>query len=172
MNIVDAVLIIIIMIGALDGVKKGAVRSLVGLFGSIVVIFLSWILKGSLANILIGALPQLGGNAALSVVVYHILSFIILLIVFSLIYQLILKVTDVIERLLDATVILGFVSRIVGGLVGAITTYIVLFFILFIISVFNIKFINESKVNNFMLEKTPIVAPVVKDTWEGIKEVY
>ena len=97
MNIVDAILIVILIIGVLDGVRQGVVRSVVGFFGTIVVFFLSWVLKGSLANILISHLPQLGSNSAVSVIIYFVLSYIILLIVFSIIYGLILKVTNVIE---------------------------------------------------------------------------
>ena len=168
MNLVDAILIVIIIIGALGGMRRGAVKSIVSLVGSIVVLLLSWILKGSLANILISKLPQIGNNAAVSVLVYHILSFILLLIVFSLLYRVLLKVTDIVEKVFDATIILGFVSRVIG----AVTTYVVLFFILFILSIFNIKYLNNSKVSNFMLEKTPALAPLVKNTFEGIKEVY
>ena len=40
------------------------------------------------------------------------------------------------------------------------------------ISTFNFKVFNESKVNNYILEKTPIIAPMIKDLWESIKEVY
>lgn len=172
MNIVDAILIVILIIGALGGMRRGAVKSIVSLVGSIVVLLLSWILKGSLANILISKLPQIGNNAAVSVLVYHILSFILLLIVFSLLYRVLLKVTDIVEKVFDATIILGFVSRVIGAVIGAITTYVVLFFILFILSIFNIKYLNNSKVSNFMLEKTPALAPLVKNTFEGIKEVY
>lgn len=172
MSIVDAVLIILIILGALDGVRQGAIKSVVGFFGSILVFFLSWILKGSLANVLINVLPQIGGNSAISVLIYYIISFIILLIVFSSIYHIVLKVTNVVEKVMDATIILGFVSRIVGAIFGAIKTYIILFIVLFLLSTFNFGFLKESKVNNFILDKTPIFGPVVKDAWEAIKHVY
>lgn len=172
MGLMDAILIIVLLIGALDGARKGVVKSLVGLVGSIIVIFLSWILKGSLANVLIGLLPQIGNNASVSVLLYHVISFVLLLIVFSIIYRVILKVTDVIEKIFDATIVLGFVSRILGAVVGFIETYIILFFVLFILSVFNIPILSNSKVNNFILDKTPVITPVIKDTWEGAKEIY
>ncbi len=172
MNIVDAILIVILIIGVLDGVRQGVVRSVVGFFGTIVVFFLSWVLKGSLANILISHLPQLGTNSAVSVIIYFVLSFIILLIIFSIIYGLILKVTNVIEKVLDATVILGFVSKVLGGIFGLIKMYLFMFIVLFILSIFNISLMHESKVNNFILNETPLLAPMIKDAWEGIKDVY
>ena len=172
MNIVDAVLIIILIIGILDGFRLGAIRSVVGFFGTILVFFLSWILKTPLANVLIKTLPQLGGNSAISVLIYHILSFIILLIIFSIIYRVVLKLSNVVEKFMDATIILGFVSRIIGGVFGLIKMYIFLFIVLFIISIFNFSFMNSSKVNRFILNKTPLLAPVVRDTWNAIKDVY
>lgn len=172
MGLMDAIIIIVLLIGALDGVKKGFIKSLVGLVGSIIVIFLSWILKGCLANVLIGILPQLGKNASVSVLLYHVISFIVLLIVFSLLYRVILKLTDIIEKILDATIVLGFVSRVLGAVVGFIETYIILFFVLLLLSVFDIPLLNNSKVNNFIVDKTPVITPLVKDTWESAKEIY
>ena len=78
MNIVDAVILVLLFIGILDGFKNGAIKSLVSFFGSLIVFFLAWVLKSSLANVMISALPQIGGNSAISVLIYYILSFIIL----------------------------------------------------------------------------------------------
>ena len=172
MNLVDAILIVILIIGIIDGFRLGAVRSVVGFFGTLIVFFLSWILKSSLADVLIKVFPQLGGNAAISVLIYHILAFIILLIVFSIIYRVILKLTNVVEKVMDATIILGFVSRVIGGVFGFIKMYIFMFIVLFIISIFNFSFMNKSKVNNFILNKTPMLAPIVENTWNAIKDVY
>ena len=90
----------------------------------------------------------------------------------KIIYGLILKVTNVIEKVLDATVILGFVSKVLGGIFGLIKMYLFMFIVLFILSIFNISLMHESKVNNFILNETPLLAPMIKDAWEGIKDVY
>jgi len=172
MNIVDAVLIVILIIGILDGFRLGAIRSIVGFFGTILVFFLSWILKAPLANVLIKTLPQLGGNSAISVLIYHILSFIILFVIFSIIYRVVLKLSNVVEKVMDATIILGFVSRVIGGVFGLIKMYVFVFIVLFIMSIFNFSFMNSSKVNRFILNKTPLLAPVVSNTWNAIKDVY
>ncbi len=172
MFLVDIILLIILVLGILDGVRKGGLKSFVSFFGSILVFFLSWTLKGSLANVLIHSLPQLGGNGAISVLIYYILSFIILLIVFSIIYNAVLKITNVIEKVMDATIVLGLVSRILGGLFGFVKTYLFMFIVLFIMSIFNLSFLNNSKVNNYMLEKTPLLAPLIEDAWTAVKDVY
>lgn len=172
MNLVDAILIIIIIIGALGGMKQGAIKSIVGFFGSLIVFFMAWVLKSSLANVLIKTFPQIGGNSAVSVIIYYVISFIILLIIFSVILGVILRITNVIERLMDATIVLGFVSRILGGIFGAIKTYVIMFIVLFILSIFNFSFLRDSKVNNFILDKTPLLGPIVSDAWSAIKDVY
>lgn len=172
MNIVDAILIVLLMIGTLDGIRKGALKTLVELVGSILVIFLSWVLKGSLANLLINKLPVIGNNPVISVVVYNIIAFVLLLIVFSLIYKALLGLSSVIEKIFDATIVLGIVSKIVGAVLGFVRTYLILFFALFMISTFNFKIFNESKVNEYMLDKTPIVAPMIEDLWQTIKDAY
>lgn len=172
MNLVDAIIIIILIIGFLDGYRLGVIRSVAGFFGSIIVFFLSWILKTPLANVFIKVFPQLGGNSAVSVLIYHIISFVILLIIFSLLYKIVLKITNVIEKIMNATVILGFVSKMLGGVFGVIKTYIILFIVLFILSIFNFSFMNSSKINRFVLDKTPLLAPVVESTWQSVKGVY
>ncbi len=172
MNIIDAILIVILMIGTLDGVRKGALKTLVELIGSILVLFLSWILKGSLANLLISKLPVIGNNPTISVVIYEIIAFIILLIIFSLIYKVLLSLSSAIEKIFDATIVLGFVSKVVGAILAFVRTYIILFFALFMISTFNFKVFNESKVNNYILDKTPIIAPMIKDLWQAVKDAY
>ena len=172
MGLVDAIIIIILIIGILDGVRKGALGSFVGFFGSLLVFILSWMLKGSLANFLISKLPVIGGNAAISVLIYTIISFILLLILFGLIYEVLLKVTNVIEKVFDATIVLGFISRVIGAVFGLIKTYIFLFAVVFILSIFNISYLNQSKLYNAILEKTPLVGNVAKSTWNLIKDVY
>lgn len=170
--LVDAILIIIVILGALNGIRQGFIKSVFGFFGSVLVFFLAWVLKTSLANILIKVLPQIGGNSAISVIIYYILSFIILLVVFSIILEVVLKVTNIIEKLMNATIVLGAVSKVLGGIFGAVKTYLIMFIVLFILSTFNFSFLANSKVNKFVLDKTPLLGPVVKDVWESIRIVY
>lgn len=172
MGLVDAIIIVLFMIGILDGVRKGALGTLVGFFGSLLVFILSWNFKGQLANFLISKLPVIGGNAAISVLIYTILSFIILLIVFGIIYRIIVKVTNVVEKAFDATIVLGFISRLVGAVLGFFKAYIFIFIIIFVLSIFNISYLNNSKLYNTILEDTPVVGKVAKSTWDMIKDVY
>ena len=40
------------------------------------------------------------------------------------------------------------------------------------LSIFNISYLNQSKLYNAILEKTPLVGSVAKSTWNMIKDVY
>ena len=44
MGLVDAIIIVILIIGILDGVRKGALGTLVSFFGSLLVFILSFVL--------------------------------------------------------------------------------------------------------------------------------
>ena len=168
MGIVDAIILVLLFIGILDGIRKGALKTVVELVGSILVVVLSWIFKGTVANVLINRLPVIGKNPAISALIYHIIAFVILLILFALIYRIILGISNFIEKVFDATIVLGIVSKIIGGILGFIKAYVFIFIALFILSIFNIGFLRESKMNNFILEKTPFST----STWKSIKEVY
>ena len=168
MGIVDAVILVLLFIGILDGIRKGALKTVVELVGSILVVILSWIFKGTVANVLINRLPIIGKNPAISALIYHIIAFVILLILFALIYRIILGITSFIEKVFNATVVLGIVSKAIGGILGFIKAYVFIFIALFILSIFNIGFLRDSKMNNLILEKTPFSTK----TWTSIKEVY
>ena len=172
MGIVDAVIIVLLIAGAIDGLRKGAIRSIVEFIGSILVIVLSWLLKNNFANILIKTYPPIGDNVAISAIIYNIIAFILLLIGLSILLFIILKITDFIENILKATIVLGILSKIVGILFGVIKAYVLIFFALLIFRGLGFKFVEKSKVSEFMLEKTPLITPLVKESYDSIKEVY
>ena len=73
---------------------------------------------------------------------------------------------------MNMTIILGVVSKVIGALFGLIRMYLFIFVALFILSTFNISYLNNSKVNHFILDKTPLLGPVISDGWNAIKGVY
>ena len=172
MKLVDAIIIVLLILGALDGLRKGAIRSIVEFIGSILVIVLSWILKNNFANLLIKNYPVIGKNAAVSAVIYNIIAFLILLLGFSIVLFVLLKITDFIEGVLKATVVLGILSKLAGALFGALKAYIIIFFALLVLRGFNIGFIANSKVSNCILEKTPLVTPFVEKSYNSFKKAY
>lgn len=180
MNILDAVIVILLILGIMGGFKRGFVKETILLVGLIAVLILSYYLKNPVATFLYKHLPFLNFNgifkgvSVLNILLYEVIAF---LIVFSLLYlvlRLLLKISGLIESLLKATIILGFFSKIAGGIVGFIESYIIVFIVLFI---FNQPFIRvtgieDSKIANFMLNNTFILSSSVENTNIVIDEIY
>lgn len=168
MNIVDILIIIFILFGALLGFKRGFTKELVEAIGFILVIILAYILKNPLSVIMYEYLPffEIGilKNAEiLNILIYEILAFIICLIILSIILRLILLATTIFEKILNATIILGIPSKLAGAVVGIIHHFVFAFIILYILSLvcFDVDIINQSKLKNKILNDTPILSTFV-----------
>ena len=83
-------------------------------------------------------------------------------------------VTGLIEKILKATVILSIPSKILGIFVGILESYIYIFIILVILTlpIFNIPFVRESRMVNFMLDDTPILSSMSSEMIDIYDNVY
>lgn len=180
MNILDAVIIILLILGIMGGFKRGFVKETVLLLGLIAVLVISYYLKNPVATFFYKNLPFLNfhgifkGVSIINILLYEVIAFLLVFSILYLVLRLLLKISGLIESLLKATIILGFFSKIAGGIVGFIESYIIVFIILFI---FNQPFIRvtgieESKVANFMLNHTIILSSTVENTNKAIEEIY
>lgn len=180
MNILDAIIIIVIIVGALGGMSRGLIKEVVFLLSLIVCLVLSFSLRGPIATLMYKYLPffefsgDYAGVSILNILVYELIAFLIVFGVLYLIVRILLAISGLIEKLLKATIILGFFSKIGGAIVGAIEGYVLVFIILFVLNqpFFHITGMENSKVANFILDKTPLMSPVIEDTRIAIKEVY
>jgi uncharacterized membrane protein required for colicin V production len=179
-NIVDAIILLIILLGGIVGFKEGAIKKLTSIIGLVLVVVLSFILKNYLSVIFYENLPFFDfwgifkGLQVLNVVLYEMLAFVIIASVLTLIYKVLLGLTGLIEKLLKATVILSIPSKIVGFFVGLFEYYIWIYLALFILTlpVFNIKEIYTSKVATFIITKTPVLSKYTGKTVEIYNELY
>lgn len=166
--IVDILILIFLLFGVLFGLKNGFTKTLVSTVGSVLVIILAFIFKNPLANILMNVFPffDFGGLSALNIMLYQMVSFIILIIVLGIILRILLYSTSIFEKILNMTIILGFISKILGGVVGLIRNYIIVFIVLYVLSFpfFNFKFLEDSKMTKFILDKSLILSKVASQT--------
>ncbi len=180
MNILDAVIIILLILGIMGGFKRGFIKETVLLIGLVAVLVISYYLKNPVATFFYKHLPFLNFNGIfkgvtiINILLYEVIAFLAVFSVLYLVLRLLLKVTGLIESLLKATIILGFFSKIAGGIVGFIESYIIVFIILFI---FNQPFIRvtgieDSKIANFMLNHTIIMSSAVENTNKAVSEIY
>lgn len=181
MNIVDIIILVFLVFGALIGFKRGFTKQLVSLVGIFVIIVLSFLLKNPISVFLYKNLPFLnfGGIfkdiTVINILVYEIIAFFIVFMVLTLIYKILLKVTSIFEKILKWTIILGIPSKLLGAVLGVVQNIIYSFIILYIINLPSIAvgfdFINESKVGNIILDKTPILNTVCDTTLGVVNEI-
>lgn len=180
MNITDAVIITILIIGVLGGMSRGLIKQTVFLVGLVVCIFFAFCLRAPIATFMYKYLPffkfggVFSGVSIINILLYEVLAFLILFSVFYLVLRVLLKITGIIEKILDITIILGFISKIGGGIVGFIEAYIIVFIFLFVCSqpFIEITGLDSSKVGNYILDNTPIMSSMIKDTRDAVNEMY
>ena len=89
MNIVDAIIILIILMGAVIGFKNGVIRQTVSLVGFLLVIILAFLLKNPLSLWMYEHLPFfnfwgiLKGVTVINILLYEVIAFLILVAIFT-----------------------------------------------------------------------------------------
>ena len=179
MTIVDAIIILFLLLGAVLGFKKGAIRSLVGLVGTIAVVVIAYYLKNPVADLLYSFVPFFDfsgswqGLVTLNILLYEGIAYVLVFVVLYSILSLILRLTGLIERILTMTIILGIPSKIIGAVLGFLEAVVFSFIILFVLLQFNGShtWIRESTVAMSILDKTPLIGSMVNETYDAILEI-
>lgn len=179
-NIIDAIILLIILLGGVIGFKEGVIKKLTSIVGLIIVVVLSFILKNNLSVFFYENLPffdfwgAFKGIQVLNIVFYEMLAFLIIASVLTIVYKVILGITGIIEKILKATVILSIPSKILGFFVGLIENYIWVYIVLFILTlpIINFKMLYVSKSAMFIMEKTPILSKYTDKTLVIYNDLY
>lgn len=171
MNILDALIIIFLLVGAGAGLSRGLIKQSVLLVGLIVVLVLSFYIRIPVSTFFYKNLPFFNfdgifkGMSVLNILIYELIAF---LLVFSVLYialRILIKISGIIEKILKATIILGFFSKIGGSIVGIIESYVIIFVVLFVFSqpVLKVSGMEDSKLTPIILNRTPVLSESVKD---------
>jgi len=180
MNILDAVIIVLLLVGILGGIRRGLIKEAVLLVGLVVILILSWHLRVPVATFLYKHLPFFGFNglfkdvSILNILLYELIAFLAVFAILAIILSILIKISGIIEKILKATIILGIFSKIGGAIVGFIEGYIIIFIILFIMNqpFIDISGIEGSKLANIILEKTPVMSSSTVKVRDAISEIY
>ena len=180
MNIVDAIVILIILLGGVIGFKEGVIKRLTSVIGLVIVIILSFMFKNFISVLFYENLPFFNlwgifkGIQVLNIIFYEVLAFIIVSSVLMIVYRILLMITGFVEKVLKATIILSIPSKILGFIVGLIENYIWVYLLLFILTLpmFNIKEIYDSKMAMFILKETPVLSHYTGKTVGIYQEIY
>lgn len=174
LSIVDVIILLFLLLGAILGFKKGIIKSVVSFVGTILVVVLSFMFKNSLSVFLYTYFPFFNfGIAVLNILIYEAIAFLILFSVFSIILKIVIKISGIIETLLKFTIVLGIPSKILGAIFGFLEMYLFIFVTLFILAEFNIasNYILDSKLASMIIGKTPFISNTLDNSYQALKGV-
>lgn len=179
MNIVDAVIILIVLCGAVVGFKRGVIKELVMTVGFLLVFIVSFYLKNPIAEWLSPYLPFFDfwgifeGVTVLNIILYQILAFLVVFSIVMVIFRILLEISGFIETILKFTIILGIPSKILGAIVGAIEGFVIAFMVVFVLNqpMLDIGIMNDSKYKDKVLN-TPVLTNIVSSVNETVRDVY
>ncbi len=180
MNIVDIVIILLIIVGAVIGFKQGAIKRLTSFVGMFVIVIAAFILKNPVSVLLYENLPftnffgLFNGVAILNVLMYEIIAFLLVLAVLTFALRVILTVTGAIELLLKLTVFLSIPSKILGIFVGAIEAYVYVFIFLVILNLpfVHLDMVKESTLADKIVNESFVISDITRDTIDTYTDVY
>ena len=182
MNIFDIGIILVLLMFIIAGFKNGVINELAELIGIVVIFVLSFLLKGILGNILCIFLPffdfygVIQGMSSLNILLYQAIAFILVFSILLTLYIIILKIGKILEKIVRLTIVLWLPSKLLGGLVSLIKGYIILF-VLFVLLLIpfggeNYPIINDSKLLNHIVYKSPILSNATSNFTNSIREAY
>lgn len=180
MNVVDVIIIVLLILGGVAGFKAGVIKKLTDFIGMFVVIILAFYLKNYISVIMYENLPffnffgLINGIDVLNILLYGVIAFLVIFIALLFVLKVVLMLTGLVEKILKATVILSIPSKLLGIVVGVIEMYVYLFLILVIVSlpIFDSSFLKDSKMNNFILNNTPVLSGVSEEIIDIYGDVY
>ena len=180
MSIIDIGIILFILCFILIGAKQGLIKTGVSLVALVIIFVISYVFKEHIGNFLCKYLPffnfsgNIKGLVSLNILIYQLAGFLIILAVLMGIYTIIMTLTGWIQKLVNMTILLKLPSSIGGGIIGLIEGYLVTFLILLIamIPMQTMTLLKESKLADFILNKTPIVSESTSDLTKSASEIY
>lgn len=180
MNILDVAIVLGLAMSAIIGFKRGAIKEIVSLIGIIVVFIIAFSFKGVLGNVLCKWLPffnfagNLEGVTVLNILLYQLIAFIIIYSLLFSIYMIVVKISGIVQKIVHMTIILWLPSKLIGAVVAFVTGYVMVFVILLalLIPLKDTSVFTESRLANFIVYKSPILASSSKNISTSINEVY
>ena len=175
MNIFDIGIILVLIMFIVVGFKRGVIKEAVSLIATILVFVLSFSLKGIVGNLLCMLLPfwELDGFVVLNIFIYQLIAFIIVFLIMLSIYGVSLRVSKVLQKIVNATIILWLPSKILGGVVSFLKGYLIVFivFMILMIPFGNVDLFKESRCIDFMVRSTPVLSTYTKNFVSSVTEV-
>ena len=179
MNIIDVIVILIVLLFAMYGMKKGLIKTAVSLVGIILVFIISYLLKNSIAEWMSLNLPffDFGGSfkgaTILNVVIYQLIAFFVIFAILMTIYSVVVSISGLVERILKVTVILAIPSKIGGFILGLFEGIFISLIVIVILSLptLNFDLIRDSAIRKYLYNNSPIIGNITSNTNDAIDEI-
>lgn len=178
MNGFDAAIILILIMGAVVGFKRGFTYEIVSTVGFFLVLILAYFLKNPLSVFLYEYLPffKFGGIfkgvTVLNIFLYEVIAFLVVASILMFILKIIEKVTNLFEKFLKFTFVFSIPSKIAGMVVGIIESYVWVYIILYILNLpmFDISLLQKSQFKDTILNHTVILSNATNNSMKVINE--
>jgi len=181
MNIFDIGIILIFISAMAIGSKNGVIKEAINFIGVIVVFVAAYILKGYVGHYICLYFPFLTfrksfleGITTFNILMYEIVAFILVFLVLLGIYAIIVKGSEIIQKIVNMTIILKPISMIGGALVALVECWVLMFIIVIgaSLTIGSKDIFQESTLSNAILYKTPILSSYASPFTKSLKEVY
>ncbi len=180
MNIIDILVIAILAVCVLKGFFNGAIKTAITFVGGFIVLIAAYILKNPVSLFLYDHLPFfklngiLSGISVFNIIIYELLSFLIVASVLLIAYRVILGITNVIEKILNITIILAIPSKLIGLVIGFVEGVVVSFIVLFLLLQFSStkEYVEKSKYGEIILTSTPVLSDATESVYKALDEIY
>lgn len=179
MNIIDVIIVLSLLMGAVVGFKRGFTNQLVRTVGLVLVVILAFVFKNRVSIFFYNHLPFFDfwgifkGVTVLNILLYEVLAFLVVAAVLGIVLKVIIVISGLFEKLLKLTVVLAIPSKILGAVLGIVEFYVILFILLYIFAlpIINFSEINSSKYGQIVLKETPVLSTYVEKSIDVIDEV-
>ena len=182
MNMLDIIIIVIIVLGALIGFKRGIIKQGLVTIGMELVIILSFILKNPISSFMYKNFPFFSfyglyeNISILNILLYEVVAFALVFSILSTILLVLIRISKSFDKVLRLTLLFSLPSRILGAILGACEYYLIVFICLFVmmqpmIELSSSNFVKNSKLKDVVLENTPFISGYIKPTMIVIEEV-
>lgn len=178
-SIIDSIIIILLLLGALVGFKAGVIKSAVSFLGTLLIIFLSFKLKNPISELMYMHLPffnfsgELAGVSVFNVLIYEGLAFLIVFAVLEVLLKIVVFASGILESILRLTIVFGLFSKILGLIFGFIEYYIIVFAGVFMLNCFSntASLVSQSSLATNILNNTPVLTKYFEEPKKAIDEI-
>ena len=179
MNLLDIAIVFILVMFAIVGFKRGIIRELASVIGIIIVFILSYTFKGFLGDFLCTILPffkfngVIEGYTSINLLFYQIIAFIILFGLFLSIYEIVLNISNVLQKLVNLTLVFIIPSKILGAILSVIEGVVIIFVVLLflMIPLKDNDLFKGSTLASKIIYETPILSNSTREITDTMAEI-